>query len=487
MFSQLKEKIYVAADKLRTLGNDDADNALQELVGKGTADGLITPDWTINIAICDLVNQNVNPSVMYEKLMRVLKRSLARSSAQSQILTITILEACVKNGYPTIYNVLAKSELWLELMKMAADKSLARVDAEVRDKILTLAEDYAKVLPPQEYRDCYEYLLEIGADFPVRVEDGKPPILTPPAVQLSNTSSLPTSTVAKAFQHSSDSLPPAPGSQPELAQNPVLTPLDPFAGMSEEDRLAVQAAMAEIDQEENRGGTEYAMSRQHQMPVLNQQLLPGAGNSMPAPANADTGLPDEPGEALQAAANLTALLNEMLALGTDPRELFISELAEQCVRMRSKLEDWISSLSNEIQMASALVHHEALQAAISKYDEVLAKAVQGVHATELAAEAQTQTSVQTSLILQVSSQLPAEALAAGSNFTLLGEDEDDEGEDTLSSQRVAPGITQVPESGSALHESQMTYQGSVGHIEDNEVVNPGMSAEFREGKTGEPS
>ncbi len=116
-----------------------------------------------------------------------------------------ILETCVNNCYPALYEVLAKSELWIELMKMAADTSVGRVshtaaglgspaqrtralhchdcgrasvpqstrppktlypacpciqiDAEVRDRILTLCEDYAKVLPLQEFRESYELML----------------------------------------------------------------------------------------------------------------------------------------------------------------------------------------------------------------------------------------------------------------------------------------------------------------------------------------
>lgn len=37
---------------------------------------------------------------------------------------------------------------------------------------------------------------------------------------------------------------------------------------------------------------------------------------------------------LQVIANTTGLLNEMMASETDPREGFVVELAEQCVRFR---------------------------------------------------------------------------------------------------------------------------------------------------------
>ena len=43
---------------------------------------------------------------------------------------------------------------------------------------------------------------------------------------------------------------------------------------------------------------------------------------------------DSTTDLLQVISNSTGLLNEMLASETDPREGFVSELAEQCVRMK---------------------------------------------------------------------------------------------------------------------------------------------------------
>lgn len=40
---------------------------------------------------------------------------------------LQILETCIKNCVPQLYDALAHSELWFELVKMAADTSIARV------------------------------------------------------------------------------------------------------------------------------------------------------------------------------------------------------------------------------------------------------------------------------------------------------------------------------------------------------------------------
>ena len=49
------------------------------------------------------------------------------------------------------------------------------------------------------------------------------------------------------------------------------------------------------------------------------------------------------------------------------RQLYIGELAEQCVRMRSALEEMIAAaISDEDKLAAALTQHEALAAVLSK-------------------------------------------------------------------------------------------------------------------------
>ncbi len=61
MFNQLKEKFNEATEKLRSLTYDDADKAIAELITKGTSDDLIDSDWTINMQLVDVLNQQGEP------------------------------------------------------------------------------------------------------------------------------------------------------------------------------------------------------------------------------------------------------------------------------------------------------------------------------------------------------------------------------------------------------------------------------------------
>ena len=106
---------------------------------------------------------------------------------------------------------------------------------------------------------------EHGVDFPVRGPEDQTPILTPPLhppsaattgdAALAAAGYIPSAEVANSRSTGGRGGAPlgagAPAAgQRQRQQQPVLPEADPFAGMTEEDKLAVQAAMAEMDQEE---------------------------------------------------------------------------------------------------------------------------------------------------------------------------------------------------------------------------------------------
>ena len=72
----------------------------------------------------------------------------------------------------------------------------------------------------------------------------------------------------------------------------------------------------------------------HWQPLV-PQPPPGAAPPAP-PRRPDPGsiLPENVDEAFAVISNTTALLNEMLASESDPREGFVAELAQQCIRMK---------------------------------------------------------------------------------------------------------------------------------------------------------
>ncbi|KAG1670193.1 hypothetical protein FOA52_014969 [Chlamydomonas sp. UWO 241] len=430
MFASLKEKLV---DKLRSWEADELDVKIMGKVNAGTNEELIAPEWSVNLAIVDMVNQS--PTVMSEKLCKALRYVVVKHNPKCQLLALTILETCIKNCHPAIYGTLIKSELWVDMVKMVADRGVNRVDGEVRDKILCMVEDYAKVLPQAEYRETVDTLLEHGVDFPARSPDDQPPILTPPPAYTAPTM-VPLGALAE--------LPPGMQQQQQQGRGRAADTVDPFAGMSAEDRAAVQAAIAEADAEAAAFDESAAIAQPAPPPPSPRGAPPLPSvpeqpeSAMALAAAAAAVMPAESAEeTLATVFNARGLLDEMLGGGADPREGFVAELAQQCVDMRSKLEEMIGSVSDEGQMVAALAAHESLQATLSTYDGALAAAESAGAREPFAAGAATAPFAAAAAPGGVSDPLsPGDGFGAGSpsagpNFTLLDEEDEAEVEEEL--------------------------------------------------------
>ncbi len=86
MFASLKEKW---SEAIKNWGpQDEHDKAIADLVERATSELLISADWGLNMEIVDMINRN--PTVMEEKTLRVLRRSLLKSNAKVQMLALTV-------------------------------------------------------------------------------------------------------------------------------------------------------------------------------------------------------------------------------------------------------------------------------------------------------------------------------------------------------------------------------------------------------------
>ncbi len=88
-------------------------------------------------------------------------------------------------------------------------------------------------------------------DFPIRGPDAQLPVLNPPPMPPRHAPAQQGAVLQQGayVQAPAGAYPPAAAAGPHgyMQQQPAV---DPFAGMSEEDKRAVQAAMAEMDREE---------------------------------------------------------------------------------------------------------------------------------------------------------------------------------------------------------------------------------------------
>lgn len=162
-----------------------------KLVEEATAETLQAPDWMKNMQICDMVNLE---QIAGQDIVRALKKRLAMKNSTVQLLTLSLLETCVKNC-EKMFSEVASEKLLNEMVRAIDDPQTA---SAVRDKALKMIESWGesteelRYLPV--YEETYKSLKSRGIHFPGRDAESLAPIFTPPKVQ----SSQPVNTETRA-------------------------------------------------------------------------------------------------------------------------------------------------------------------------------------------------------------------------------------------------------------------------------------------------
>lgn len=162
-----------------------------KLVEEATAETLQAPDWMKNMQICDMVNLE---QIAGQDIVRALKKRLAMKNSTVQLLTLSLLETCVKNC-EKMFSEVASEKLLNEMVRAIDDP---QTSSAVRDKALKMIESWGesteelRYLPV--YEETYKSLKSRGIHFPGRDAESLAPIFTPPKVQ----SSQPVNTETRA-------------------------------------------------------------------------------------------------------------------------------------------------------------------------------------------------------------------------------------------------------------------------------------------------
>lgn len=130
--------------------------------------------WALNLEIGDEVNQSPEVAQAYVKS---IKRRLVHKSPNVQVLTLTLLEAIVKNGRSELHDMISSQDT----LKLISDLGVQGKTPEVRNKALELLQDWAATFTPMgllSFNDAYVKLRNKGIPFPDRSKSGV--ILTPP-------------------------------------------------------------------------------------------------------------------------------------------------------------------------------------------------------------------------------------------------------------------------------------------------------------------
>nr|XP_033819222.1 TOM1-like protein 2 isoform X2 [Geotrypetes seraphini] len=203
-----------------------------QCIEKATDGSLQNEDWTLNMEICDIINETEEGP---KDAIRALKKRLnGNKNYREVMLALTVLETCVKNcGHR--FHVLVASRDFIDgvLVKIISSKN--NPPTIVQDKVLALLQAWADAFRSSPdltgVVHIYEELKRKGIEFPMADLDALSPIHTPqrsvpevdPAVSLTKPQSQQTTSTGS----------PSP-SQYTVPQTPPLTVTGPITANSDQ-------------------------------------------------------------------------------------------------------------------------------------------------------------------------------------------------------------------------------------------------------------
>ncbi|XP_061568691.1 TOM1-like protein 2 isoform X2 [Cololabis saira] len=151
-----------------------------QCIERATDGGLQNEDWTLNMEICDIINETDEGP---KDAMRALKKRLSGNRNYREVmLALTVLETCVKNcGHRFHVQVANRDFIDGVLVKIISPK--ANPPTIVQDKVLSLIQSWADAFRSSPdltgVVHIYEELKRKGIEFPMADLDALSPIHTP--------------------------------------------------------------------------------------------------------------------------------------------------------------------------------------------------------------------------------------------------------------------------------------------------------------------
>ncbi|CAG9800196.1 unnamed protein product [Chironomus riparius] len=160
-------------------------NPLNSKIGlkieQATDPSLDQEDWSLNMEICDMINES---DANCKDAMKAIRKRLTQYIGKNYsviLFTLTVLETCVKNCGKNFHVCVANKEFIQELVKLISPKHDPPI--AVQEKVLSLIQTWAETFANQpELKgvvEIYQELKNKGIEFPVVDPESIVPIYTP--------------------------------------------------------------------------------------------------------------------------------------------------------------------------------------------------------------------------------------------------------------------------------------------------------------------
>ncbi|XP_003702032.1 TOM1-like protein 2 isoform X1 [Megachile rotundata] len=150
-------------------------------IEQATDGSLPSENWTLNMEICDIINETEDGP---RDAIKAIKRRLNQAAGKNYTIvmyTLTVLETCVKNCGKRFHALACSREFIQELVKLIGPKN--EPPTAVQEKVLSLIQTWADTFRHQPHTQgvvqVYQELKLKGIQFPMTDLDAMAPIITP--------------------------------------------------------------------------------------------------------------------------------------------------------------------------------------------------------------------------------------------------------------------------------------------------------------------
>ncbi|XP_023149357.1 target of Myb protein 1 isoform X1 [Amphiprion ocellaris] len=148
-----------------------------QMIERATGSSLPTEDWALNMEICDTINSSEEGPK--DALRAVKKRIVGNKNFKEVMLTLTVLETCVKNcGYR--FHILVTTRDFIEGVLVRSIIPRNNPPAILHDRVLSIIQAWADAFRSSPdltgVVSVYEDLRRKGLEFPMTELDGYSPV-----------------------------------------------------------------------------------------------------------------------------------------------------------------------------------------------------------------------------------------------------------------------------------------------------------------------